>query len=359
MRDHKNIRNWIKSFFAGVLVFIFLISVIMYIVDPFFQYRVRDNQYLLSARFVSAGLIKNYDYDTLVLGSSMTQNFNMERFRNELGNRPLHIGLGGMKNSEMLELIRLAESVNKASAYYLCIDLNGFVSNDEGELYGYLLKDDLLSKLRYSLSFEAWVRYIPIDISLSFFKELGVSLPYKVTSSMSIDDLDNWNDDYEFGKNIVLNNYKNSLFSVSKINTNNLLNTMKVNIDMFFTNLQTNNKAINLFFPPYSALYWANSEKEGYLDSYLAAKRYFVEKAIAKGYNVFDFQSVDLTLNLDNYKDTTHYKQEINDYMIDCFASLENKLNLNLINDYEVRLKSNIEKIKLEIKDDISLKQGE
>ena len=166
---------------------------------------------------------------------------------------------------------------------------------------------------------------------------------------MSIDYLENWNDDYEFGEDIVLNNYKALAFSVSKVDTERLLERMKENVDKFLDELKIKNKIVNLFFPPYSALYWVNAQQEGYFESYLEAKRYFVEKANAKGYNVFDFQAAELTMNLDNYKDTTHYKQEINDWMIECFANVENRVDINSINIYEDKIKNNTEKFKLEL----------
>lgn len=343
--------KWLKIFAIGLIVFLLIISAITYIIDPYFQYRVRDNEYFINGRFVSGGLLKNYEYDTLILGSSMTQNFNMNSFRQRLGAKPLHIGLGGMKSSEMIELVNLAESVGKSNKYYLCMDLYNTTSEEKSELYTYLLKNDPISKLRYSLSYEAWMRFIPIDLGIGIAKKLGISLPQKLTRTMSIDELENWNDDYEFGKDIVLNNFKNSSFAVSKVDNTDLLNKMKSHIDIFLEKLQLKNKEVNFFFPPYSALYWLNAQNEGYLESYLGAKRYFVEKATENGYNVYDFQGADLTLNLENYKDTTHYNQDINDWMVNCFAKMEYKVNTNSVGQYEGKLRSNVMKIRVELMD--------
>ena len=74
-----------------------------------------------------------------------------------------------------------------------------------------------------------------------------------------------------------------------------------------------------------------------------------MEKATIKGYNVFDFQADVLTMNLDNYKDTTHYKQDINDWMIECFAKLKYKADVKSIDEYEKLLRNNVEKFKLKI----------
>lgn len=337
-----NSKKWIKLFAIGVAIFIAMASAIVYIIDPYFQYRTRDNRYFLNERFVSAGLVKNYDYNTLIIGSSMTQNFNMDKFRKSMkGVKPLHIGIGGMETSEMIEIVELAEDFNKADTYYLCMDISGFTSEDKSELYKYLLRDDIISKLRYSLSYEAWTRFMPIDIILSSAKELEVPLPQKFVKKMSIDDLGNWNDDYKFGKDIVLKNYSSSAFSVSEVDNTNLLKRMETNADKFLDGLQIKNKDVNLFFPPYSALFWVNAQEKGYFEDYLKFKEYLVEKATLRGYNVFDFQSADFTMDLDNYKDTTHYKQEINDWMVECFANLEYKVDTSSVNEYENKLREN------------------
>ena len=67
-------------------------------------------------------------------------------------------------------------------------------------------------------------------------------------------------------------------------------------------------------------------------------KKYFVEKALEKGVTVYDFQSIDFTLELDNYKDTTHYKPEINDYMTRCFATGEHVVTIENYAEYESKL---------------------
>ncbi|MBR4851720.1 MAG: hypothetical protein IKU97_06680, partial [Tidjanibacter sp.] len=96
--------KWITKFICFLLAMLLFLSAVAYIVDPFMQFRVKDNAYFLQEWYVSGGLIKNYDYDTLILGSSVTQNFNMDVFRQELGVKPLHVGLGAMTTVELAEL---------------------------------------------------------------------------------------------------------------------------------------------------------------------------------------------------------------------------------------------------------------
>ena len=318
-------RKWIISFFAVVLAMMVLLAGIAYIIDPFFQFRVKDNSYLLSGWFVGSGLIENYDYDTLIVGSSMVQNFDMDVFRNELGVKPLHVGLGAIHSPEIYQLMNAGYDANKAKNYYTCVDLSIFTRDDTESRYPeHLLKKDILSRLRYLLSYEVWFRYIPVDVSLMLLDRTGVNLPVKFVYSKSIDKLEDWRLDYpesSMGKEAVLDNYRNNKFSVSDVDTANLYERMIAHIDNFLQNFDFEKGAHTFFFPPYSSLYWCGAQNSGYFDAYLRAKQYFVERAIECGASVYDFQCADFTVDLDNYKDTTHFRPEINDWMVKCFAN--------------------------------------
>lgn len=316
------VQKWIISFFAVVLTIMVLLSGIAYIIDPFFQFRVKDNSYMLSGWFVGSGLIENYDYDTLIIGSSMTQNFDMDVFRNELGVKPLHVGLGGIRSSEINQLMNVAYNANKGKDYYICVDLSVFTNDNMESCYPeHLLKKDFLSRLRYLLSYEVWFRYILVDVSFMLMDRIGVNLPIKFAYSKSIDRLEDWRLDVTFGKDVVLNNYVSGKYSVSKVDTENLYERMTAHIDDYLLKYDFEKGAHTFFFPPYSSLYWCDAQNSGYFNAYLCAKQYFVERATEYGANVYDFQCADFTTDLDNYKDTTHYRPEINDWMVECFAN--------------------------------------
>lgn len=333
--------KWIALFAALSLLLLGIFGAVTYIVDPYFQYRIKDNSYKLNGWYVGAGLIKNYDYDTLIIGSSMTQNFNMDVFRENLSCLPLHVGLSGMNWRETQELLRIADRVGKATDYYICVDLSVFNNDNESRIARYLLEDSLLAKARYSLSYESWFVFMPVDIGLSVLKTIGFDLPQKYTDSMSIDQLENWSQDYSFGEDVVLDNYKAKAYSVSAVDVENLLNRMISNIDMFLKDFDTESVSYHFFFPPYSSLYWCDTQTQGYYDIYSEAKKYFIKKATALNCEVYDFQSEDITLDLNNYKDTTHYSPDINDWMVTCFASGKCLVTPEIYDLYQLRLLEN------------------
>ena len=236
-------KKWILSFFAVQAAGLLFFAAAAYLIDPFFQFRVRDNTYTLQERFVSGGLVKNYRYDTLLIGSSMTRNFDMNLIRKELRAEPLHIGLGGVRPTEINELVSLAYDSGRSGRYYICVDL-GFFGNpsEESRLPRYLLKRDILSHLRYLLSYEVWFRYIPVDLGLLLCDRLGVKLPERISYSRSIDRLGDWEYRYNYrGKEEVIGRYRKKIGRVPALETAGLYERMTAHIYEYFSHFNFEN----------------------------------------------------------------------------------------------------------------------
>ena len=72
-----------------------------------------------------------------------------------------------------------------------------------------------------------------------------------------------------------------------------------------------------------------------------------MSKAIQQNHNVYDFQAEELIGDLDNYKDTTHYKPEINDWMTRCFYNNNNLVNNETIAENETKLLNILQKFSI------------
>ena len=173
---------------------------------PYMHYRVRDNQYLLNSRLVTPGLIRNYDYDTVLIGSSMIQNTDMALFRQLLGGSPLKITTGAISLTEIQKLTAKLQEVGRAENYYICLDEYLFAPekwDDMDRFPEYLLDENPWNDYRYLLGYETWMRFLPIDLALSAAKALGIPLPEKFTKATSIDYLEDWQDDWSFGEDVT------------------------------------------------------------------------------------------------------------------------------------------------------------
>lgn len=335
--------KWIRNFLCFLLAIVLLLSGVAYIVDPFMQFRPRDNAYLLEEWYVGSGLIKTYDYDTLILGSSMIQNFDMDVFRQELGVKPLHVGIGAMSPEEMAEFLNLAYDTGKADTYYLCVDLpvlNG--ENEPSRTPEHLLKNDILSRLRYLLSYEVWFRYLPVDVAFVILDKLGVEFPIKYTYKKSIDKLADWRLDFtDTGDDVVLYNHIHGQVQGPFIETEGLYEDAVECIDTLFEQCDFGKGEHIFFFPPYSSVQWVEYQMWDQLDIYLRIKQYFIGKALEQGITVYDFQSEEFTMDLENYRDTVHYMPHINDWMVRCFASGENTVTPENRQAFEEKLREN------------------
>ena len=81
-------KKWLLRLLALTMALVMLMCLCAWCIDPYMLYRVRDNQYLLNSRLVTPGLIKNYDYDTVLIGSSMIQNTDMAALSGHPGGAP-------------------------------------------------------------------------------------------------------------------------------------------------------------------------------------------------------------------------------------------------------------------------------
>ena len=351
MKKTLKTQSWLRCFFILTLVLVLLLSGLMYIVDPFFQFRVRDNSYMLNPRYVNPGLIENYDYDTLIIGSSMTQNFDMDIFRAELGAKPLHVSLGGITPAETVELLELAEAQGRAHTYYIGIDFHSFGAVPQpSHNPDFLLEQGIFSTARYLLCYEAWFRFLPVDMGFLALNKLGIELPPKFAQSCSIDMLANWELGASYGEDVVLAAYKGSS-AVSEVELDGLEQRFEDSFRLLFDCVSAMEEEIVFFFPPYSMLYWHDADEAGYMDIYLDAKAEFIARAEALGCRVFDFQADPLCADLNNYKDATHHSGEINDYMTRCFASAEHLSDSRSAPELRQQLLDNLESFRAEHRD--------
>ncbi len=344
MEDITQSKKWGKCFWCSVIAFTLLVCSLVYIIDPYFQFRVRDNQYFMDVDYVNPGLIKNYDYDTVLIGSCMVQNFDMEKFNEELGVNAVKIGTGGLGPKGAVQYIDLIKEAGKAKNYYINMDLGHFAEGYNNELainmqhkdsmmneYSFLFKEDPISRLKYSFSYEAWFRFIPVDMGLTVYKLIKGDIPGgKLLSKTSVAHLGEWSDDYDYGEDIVLGKRDSSDEAVygyvlDEAEQDKLLDVMKQNIDNYLYDIDFSSGNYTFIFPPYSYLYWEDAKAENSYDTYEAAKDYFISEVKKNGGEVYDFQDAEITHDLSYYKNTIHYNKYVNDFMIECMADGEYK----------------------------------
>ena len=111
---------------------------------------------------------------------------------------------------------------------------------------------------------------------------------------------------YTLSYDLNLNNYSNEMIENYNMNLKVILEKYK-------------DKQVILFFPPYSIIAYKNMIEDQTIQKYLPFKKFLVEE-ISKYPNVktYDFQDIkEITHNLNNYGDKSHYSPEVSQKLID------------------------------------------
>lgn len=346
MKENLSSAQWLRRFLALALAVLAVLAVLVYIIDPYYNYRAYDHKYKLDKIFSVPGVVKNFDYDTIIIGSSMTQNFDMDSFRQELGQNPIKATLGGITGKEISALFKLAQDSGHAQTYYICLDNSTLAAGSTEQRFPeYLMDFNIFNDYRYFWGYEAWMRFIPLNLALVTADKLGIELPERFNEARSIDMMGAWAYLYDFSAERVLSVYAESDNGAAvNVDATQAYSDPEANCDAFLESMDLSQGNIVFFFPPYSSLLWYDMEQDEGIESTLALKRYFMEKV--SGYDnvkVFDFQGADITVDLDNYMDLGHYSPEINDFMVSCFASGEYLASPETLAETEQQIRDNIQ----------------
>ncbi len=337
MNQISQSKKWGITFLCAVIVMSMIVCSAIYVVDPYFQFRVRDNQYFMNTKYVDAGLVKNYDYDTVIIGSCMIQNYDISKFNSLLEVNAVKIGSAGLTPDGIIDYTLLANRVGKARNYYLNIDFISFGSKGDDEAIGlqeelnlneyyYLLEDNMLSKLKYMFGYEAWFRFMPVDFGLIAYRAVGGNTSCgKIGTRTSIAHNGEWSDEYVYGEEAVMSRKNQEIVCLDETEKEELLQAMKADMDNFIDRIDFTQGSYTFIFPPYSYLFWEDAKAANTYEVYVEAKEYMIEKIKQRGGTVYDFQSIEKTHDLDYYTDTIHYSKYMNDYMIECMAAGEYK----------------------------------
>lgn len=314
-------KRFITVFSIVFLVALMCIGLISYIVDPFFQFRAKpDTRYFLNPRFVTGGLAKSYDYNTVVLGSSMVQNYNLNILRNiSAGYKPVKLSTGGMNCMEM-EYIYSFIKKEQVKTFIINIDIPQFNSTFEEVRYPqYLYEDGIINKLKYLFGYETFAQFIPIDIGLTLYLKDKNNLSPEYDMKTNIDNIGNSSLDVHYGADYVKQLYLSG-WTVSEQLLEDMGSRMRTRLDSMLVRMSPDKypDAEYIFvMPPYSALYWYHTKQQGYYNWFMEFTRY-ISKSMSKYNNVriAFFFDIDEITDLDYYADITHFNPVISDKIL-------------------------------------------
>lgn len=301
---------------AGMLGVFITISAINIVIDPFFHYHapLKCLQYPINDEiYMNNGILRHFEYDSVITGTSMAQNFKTSTFNSLFSANAVKTTLSGENYRRIGMNLQNAFSTNRSPKYVLWVlDWSRLRENqDRHDSYPeYLYDSSLLNDWKYVLN---------KDISR---ESLNVVLyTIKGNKTTSFDVYSNWNSSYQFGKEAILSIYSRQKKQSNKGQlTSEEISVIKDNLDQNVINIieKSPETVFFIIFPPYSIYYWDDINQTGLMDSELEAQKTAIEQLLPfNNVKLFSFNNnFKLICNENNYKDFTHYGEEVNDQIL-------------------------------------------
>jgi len=314
-------KKQILLFFVFSIACTSFIGLFNYIIDPFQQYR-RSTFYqvpYINSRYLIAGMAKNFSYDSLIIGTSMAENFQIPEVSDMLSfSNPIKLTVGGGSVFDEATVLNTAIDTGKVKQVLFGLDI--FCLRTDPNAYplpGYLYDNNILNDYHYLFNLDTLKR----SLTYPFFQ-----LAFKNHPRMDYMRMFEWQfktSKQQFSSTKVIKAYqiertRLSLNFPPKISS---YQYMKNNFDHLMLPIIKQNRFIHftILFPPYSILEYKLLIENKHMETYLKIKTYISEQLLLlANVSLFDFQTEEtITYNLDNYMDTRHYHQRINHWMLE------------------------------------------
>ena len=336
---------WIKIFITVLCIVLAACMGTVALLDPFFHYHrplggffyVLDNE-----RSQNDGIIRHFDYDALITGTSLTQNFRPSEADELFGVHSVKVCFAGATFAEIEANIEKALDTRDVRMVIRCLDDNYLVREaderreDMGDYPDWLYNDNPLDDVKYLLSGDVLARYCgPMLIGKLSGRPGGIT---------SFDEYSNWMEGAVFGHDPVM-------WNVLSAETQEHLDAGLADMDGYhftgpvpqrkLTAEELETERVNIeknvlaaaklhpettfyyYFPPLSGIGWQALYAAGEAEARIEAQRAAAELILAQdNIKLYSFASDTYTTDdPDNYKDTGHYGEWVNTYILECMAS--------------------------------------
>ena len=312
-------KKWTIYLLVLLSVSVFGFAAIMYFTDPLLQYGAEKSffsYYEYNEMYSNPGIAKNYTYDTVLVGTSMIQNTNVDECDELLGCDMIRLPYSGGTTYNMKTILDVcfANNSNIQNVYWELDQFQILGSSTEPRypLPDYLYNDSVIDDMSYLFNLDIFYHHTVNNI-------LGTLQGHSSSAERRGDTLFG-----NFSRENLLQSYSQPAISDTTISFDYYKETVDANLNRNIIPLIKDNPETNFtfFFVPFSVLYWDSDLRQGKFDAVMDATLYTIQTLLEyDNVEVYFFQDRwDIATNLDNYKDYSHYGSWINSYMTQAIA---------------------------------------
>jgi len=325
MEKENRSKNFIKRFIIGVLaIIIFIIGIVIFF-DPFYHYHkpwCGLKAVLNDKEYQCVGTLRNFDYNALIVGSSVMENNDNAWYDEAYGVKSIKAIRSYGATADLCYLLDVAYEKHNIDYVFYNIDPSSLVAEGKTTFEStgcpmYLYDKNPINDVSYLFNKDVLLEKIPYQVANSFKGDYNEGLSY------------NWAKWKEFGTEKTLSTYYRKKDIVPMMSKDVHEEKVKKNIEILTKKVKEHPETNFIFFyPAYSMLWWDGAYRTGERDAFIYSEVMMTEELLKyDNVRVFCFQGEeDVVTNLDYYMDSIHFSPEINKLMLDKIVNGQNEL---------------------------------
>jgi len=327
-------QKFIQSFFIRSFLLLLAVTATIVIFDPFYQYHKPLpglKAVLTDKEYQCVGTLRNFDYNALIVGSSVCENYNNGWFDQGFACQTIKAIRSYGATADLRVLLDIAYENHMLDYVFYNIDPSSLSADDEPTFVStgcpmYLYDTNHLNDYPYILNKDVLMEKLPYMLAFSFIGDYDEGDSY------------NWAQWKYFSADLAKGMYarKPSVAEMQPENAN--AEALEKNIALLTTLVEAHPETtFKFFFSPYSMLWWDNAYRTGERDAVIYNEKQAVKTLLAyDNVEIYYYQDArEIITNLDNYMDMIHFSKDINYWVYKKLARGEDRLTPD---NYEERL---------------------
>lgn len=324
-------------FLAFVIPLPFLLAyiILLYVYDPLQIYHkpyFRETTFSTDMRRQALGIIKHYDFDSYIIGTSMLENTSAKEANEKLGGKWVNIALADSSFNERAVILNYLFEHKKPKTIIYSIDMDShFRKNSNTAHYDFLYNANEIDDIRI---------YFGIRYSSCLIKNT-----LECGQKVDLENLQKWS----FKEKKALEGFGGfqnwpKAEQQRLLNLNNQKIATQVDIKEFQESFnrfilpfieQNPNTQFELIIPPYSILQYVFIKRD-FTRSQFAMELKWLLQATKNYQNVrvYGFDDLDYVENIANYRDFKHYNVDMNSFQLDAIKDRNHILTLENVDSY-------------------------
>ena len=315
-------QRWACGLLAGMMLLLALCAAVVYTVDPCFYYRVPDKwqPVFFSERYQGAGLAKNVRADTVVMGSSMAANYRGSQAAETFGGTAVRITIPDGYFSEFDKVMDVLFRSQTPERVLFALDMNILIRDESGltdAMPEYLYNQNPLDDVKYLLNKD------------TLYYSGYVLMANGWGGGQTLDEGFTWDKGIWWNHATALDNYERPETAAEELPADAFFDDVDANLAVVERWLDGHPETeFDLFFSPYSILFWDKTARKGQTEAVFAAMERACQTLLphenVKLYGLLlDREIVD---NLDHYCDYVHHSGEVCGMVLSKIAAGEDRL---------------------------------